>query len=50
MAISQVRVQIDGSWHILTYNSSSGKYEKTITAPNVTSYNVNARALLPCNG
>jgi hypothetical protein len=42
MAISQVRVQVDGVWHTLTYNSSTGKYEKTITAPNVTSYNVNA--------
>lgn len=41
MAISTVRVQIDGSWHTLTYNGTSGKYEKTITAPNVTSYNVN---------
>lgn len=47
MAISQVRVQIDGSWHTLTYNSSSGKYEKTITAPNVTSYNVNAGHYYP---
>lgn len=39
MAIQQVRVQVDGSWHTLTYNGTSGKYEKTITAPNVTSYN-----------
>lgn len=41
MAIKQVRVQINGQWHTLTYNSSTGKYEKTITAPNKTSYNVN---------
>lgn len=39
MAIQQVRVQIDGTWHTLTYNGTSGKYEKSITAPNVTSYN-----------
>lgn len=47
MAIQQVRVQIDGSWHTLSYNSSSEKYEKTITAPNVTSYNVNAEHYYP---
>lgn len=41
MAIQQVRVQINGTWHNLTYNSANGKYEKTITAPNVTSFNVN---------
>lgn len=39
MAIDQVRVQINGTWHDLMYNSTNGKYEKTITAPNVTSYN-----------
>lgn len=39
MAIQQVRAQISGVWHTLTYNSSTGKYEKTITAPNQTSYN-----------
>lgn len=47
MAISQVRVQIDGAWHTLTYNAGTGKYEKTITAPNVTSYNVNAGHYYP---
>ena len=41
MAIASVRVRIKGEWHILDYNSATGKYEKTITAPNVTSYNVN---------
>lgn len=41
MAIKTVRVQINGTWHNLSYNSSTGKYEKTITAPNITSYNVN---------
>lgn len=39
MSIQQVRAQINGVWHTLTYNGTSGKYEKTITAPNVTSYN-----------
>lgn len=41
MAIEQVRVQVNGTWHTLSYNSSTGKYEKTITAPNTTSYHVN---------
>lgn len=41
MAIEQVRVMINGTWHTLTYNSANQRYEKTITAPNVTSYNVN---------
>jgi len=38
MAISQVRAQINGTWHTLSYNSSTGLYEKTITAPSTTSY------------
>lgn len=37
MAISQVRVQINGSWHTLT-KGSNGKYSATITAPGRTSY------------
>lgn len=41
MAIKTVKVQVNGLWHDLVYNSSTGKYEKTITAPNTTSYNVN---------
>lgn len=39
MAISTVRVQINGTWTNLTYNSSTGAYEATITAPSATSYN-----------
>lgn len=39
MAIAQVRAQINGAWHTLTLNPSTGKYEATITAPGVTSYN-----------
>lgn len=39
MSIKSARVQINGSWTALTYNSSTGKWEATITAPNVTSFN-----------
>ena len=39
MAISKVRVQINGTWTNLTYNSSTGAYEATITAPSTTSHN-----------
>ena len=34
-----VRVQLDGTWTTLTYNSSSGAYEATLTAPGKTSFN-----------
>lgn len=37
MAISTVRVQINGVWTTLTYNSTSKAYEATITAPSITS-------------
>lgn len=39
MAVSSVRVQINGTWTTLTYNSASGAYEATITAPSTTSFN-----------
>ena len=39
MAISTVRVQINGTWTNLTYNSSTGAYEAIITAPSTTSFN-----------
>lgn len=39
MAISRVRVQINGTWTTLTYNSATGAYEATITAPTTTSFN-----------
>lgn len=42
MAINQVRVKINGSWVTLTKNATTGKYEGTIAAPNITSFNVNA--------
>ena len=38
MAISSVRAQINGTWHTLTYDSASGAYTATITAPGATSY------------
>ena len=40
MAISKVRANINGVWHVLTLNASTGKYEATITAPGATSYNL----------
>lgn len=39
MAIASVRAQINGTWHTLTYNSSTGAWEATITAPGATSFN-----------
>lgn len=39
MAISQVRAQVNGTWHTLTYDSASGAYKATITAPGATSFN-----------
>ncbi len=40
MAIKSVKININGTEHVLEYNSSSGKWEKTITAPNITSFNL----------
>ena len=39
MAISSVQVYLNGSWYTLAYNSGTGKYEGTLTAPGSTSYN-----------
>ncbi len=39
MAISQVRAQVNGTWYTLTYDSASGAYKATITAPGATSFN-----------
>lgn len=47
MAISTVKVQINGTWYNLNYNSTTGKYEAAITAPNITSYNVNSGHYYP---
>lgn len=38
MAVKQVRTKINGTWYTATYNSSTGKYEATITAPEKSSY------------
>lgn len=34
-----VRIQLNGTWTNLTYNSSTGAYEGTVTAPGRTSFN-----------
>lgn len=39
MAIKTVQAVIDGQTYNLTYDSASGKYKATITAPGKTSYN-----------
>ena len=39
MSVSQVKVVINGQTHTLSYNGTSGKYEATVTAPTITSYN-----------
>lgn len=47
MAISTVQVIINGVTHNLTLNSATGNYEKTITAPEETSYNNNIGHYFP---
>lgn len=47
MAVNTVRVQINGTWVSLTKNGTTGKYEGTIAAPNITSFNVNAGHYYP---
>lgn len=42
MAISTIRAKINGAWTTLTWNSGTSKYEATIAAPAITSFNVNA--------
>lgn len=39
MAITQVRAQVNGTWYTLAYDSASGSYKATVTAPGATSYN-----------
>jgi hypothetical protein len=39
MAIQSVQAFLNGTWHTLTYNSGTGKYEATVNAPGTTSYN-----------
>lgn len=40
MTISTARVQINNNWYNLNYDSSSGKWKTSTTAPNQTSYNM----------
>lgn len=40
MAIKTVRAKVNGTWHNLTYNSSTKKWKASITAPGATSYNL----------
>ncbi|MDO7787114.1 Ig-like domain-containing protein [Desulforamulus aquiferis] len=47
MAVNTVRVLINGAWVTLTKNQSTGKYEGTVAAPNVTSWNVNVGHYYP---
>lgn len=47
MAVSTVKATINGQVYDLVYNGTTGKYEKTITAPTTTSYNVNAGHYYP---
>lgn len=47
MAVSTVKVTIKGQTYDLSYNSTSGKWEGTITAPSTTSYNNNAGHYYP---
>ncbi|SFH20976.1 hypothetical protein SAMN05660649_04252 [Desulfotomaculum arcticum] len=47
MAVDTVRAKINGTWVTLTKNQSTGKYEGTIAAPNITSFNVNAGHYYP---
>lgn len=39
MAIQTVRAQVNGTWHTLTYNDGTQRWEATITAPGATSFN-----------
>ena len=39
MAVQTVKATINGQTYTLAYNGTSGKYEATLTAPTITSYN-----------
>lgn len=47
MAVSTVKVTINSQVYDLTFNSSTNKWEATISAPSITSYNVNAGHYYP---
>lgn len=41
MSVKTVQATINGQTYTLTFNSSTGKYEATVTAPSKSSYNQN---------
>ena len=47
MAVKTVQAIINGVTTTLTLNSSTGKYEATVTAPSKSSYNVNTGHYYP---
>lgn len=47
MAIKSIQVIINGATHTLDYNPDTGNYEKTITAPQNSSYNANGEHYFP---
>lgn len=47
MSVNTVRVKVNSIWTTLTLNVSTGKYEGTIAAPSITSYNVNSGHYYP---
>lgn len=47
MSVSTASVLVNGQTYALTYNGGTGKWEATITAPGVTSYNVNVGHYYP---
>ena len=40
MAITSAEVFLNGTWHTLTYNPGTTRYEATVTAPGTTSWNL----------
>ena len=38
MAIQSVQAYLNGTWYTLNYNSATGRYEATLTAPGTTSW------------
>jgi hypothetical protein len=40
MAISSVQAYLNGTWYTLNYNSGTGRYEATLTAPGSTSWHL----------
>lgn len=47
MAVSTVKTTINGQLYNLAYNGTSGKWEATISAPSITSWNINAGHYYP---